>query len=130
MAEIIVIGHGGYADGVRTNIQMIAGVPDNMHFIDFRPEQDREDLEKKLDCMLEQLGNSEVLFCCDLSGATPFQISAMRTAMCAERYCTVAGLNSMAYLEIALDSSGSVFEIAERAVETTKNSVLLFPGKE
>lgn len=128
MTEIIVIGHGGYAEGVRTNLEMVAGIPENMHFLNFTKEQDRAELEAALDKMLEELGEKEVLMCCDLPGATPFQVAAIRTAEHAERYRTVVGLNQMAYMELSMESGeGSVAELATQAVETTKESVALFP---
>lgn len=127
MTEIIVIGHGGYGEGVRTNLEMVTGVPENMHFLNFTKDQDRAELETHLDGLLEELAGKEVLFCCDLPGATPFQVAAIRTASNGEKYRTVVGLNQMAYMELAMDSSGTVVELAKRAVETTKESVTEFP---
>lgn len=127
MAQIIVVGHGGYADGVRTNLEMVAGVPDYMHFLNFTKEQERAELEENLDGMLAELGGEEVLLCCDLPGATPFQAAAVRTAQNPEKYRTVAGLNQMAYMELAMGNGGTVEELAKQAAATTKESVMLFP---
>ena len=103
------------------------GVPENMHFLNFTKEQDRAELEAHMDELLGRLGEKEVLFCCDLPGATPFQAAALRTAANAEKYRTVAGLNQMAYMELSMDSSGTAAELAKRAMETTKESVTEFP---
>lgn len=128
MTEIIVIGHGGYADGVRTNLEMVAGVPEQMRFLNFTKEQERSELEAALDKMLEESEEREVLFCCDLPGATPFQVAAIRTAEHAEKYRTVVGLNQMAYMELAMETGDrTAQELAEQAVETTKESAAMFP---
>lgn len=127
MAEIIVIGHGNYPDGVRTNLEMVVGVPENMHFLNFALGQERADLEANLNSLLETLAGKEILFCTDLPGATPFQVAALKTAENMELYRTVVGLNNMAYMEMAMDSDYSLAELAERAVETTKESVTMFP---
>lgn len=127
MAEIIVIGHGGYADGIRTNLEMVVGVPENMHFLNFALGQERTELEDNLDKMLEQMKDEEVLFCCDLPGATPFQVSAIRTATNPEKYQTVVGINQMAYMEMAMEGTGTAKDLAFRAIKTTKESVLQFP---
>lgn len=127
MAEIIVIGHGGYPLGIRGNLEMVVGVPENMHFLDFALGQERADLEQNLDALLETLAGKEILFCTDLPGATPFQVAAIRTAANMEQYRTVVGLNNMAFMELAMDSEGAIAELAQRAVETTKESVALFP---
>lgn len=127
MAQIIVIGHGGFPEGVRTNLEMVIGVPENMHFLNFSLGMERGELEEKLDEMIASMGEEEILFCTDLPGATPFQVAAIRTAMNPEKYRTVIGLNNMAYMEMASDSSGSADELGRRAVETTGQSVMIFP---
>ena len=113
MAEIVIIGHGGYAEGVRSNLEMVIGVPESMHFLNFT--------------LGMELDDKEILFCVDLPGATPFQLAAIHTAQNPERCRTVVGLNSMAYMELAMDCSGTPEDLAKHAMETTKDSVLLFP---
>lgn len=127
MAEIIVIGHGGYAEGIRSNLEMVVGVPQYMHFLNFALGQERAELEENLDKLIAKLSDKEILFCCDLPGATPFQVAALRTAVNGEKYRTVVGINNMAYMELAMDGSGTVAEMAAQAVETTKESVIQFP---
>ena len=39
----------------------------------------------------------------------------------------MVGLTPMAYMELAMDTSGTPEDLAKRAMETTKDSVLLFP---
>lgn len=127
MTEIIVIGHGQYAEGIRTNLEMVVGVPENMHFLNFSLGQERAELEENLRCLLEKLRDAQILFCCDLPGATPFQVAALETAQDLENRATVLGLNSMAFMELAMDSQGTPAELARRAVETTKESAACFP---
>ena len=127
MAEIIIIGHGSYPEGVRTNLEMVIGVPENMHFLNFSLGMERAELESRLDQLLEGFADREVLFCVDLPGATPFQVAALRTAEKPEKYCTVVGLNNMAFMEMAMDGSGSASELARRGMETTAQSIHIFP---
>lgn len=127
MAEIIIIGHGSYPEGVRSNLEMVIGVPENMHFLNFSLGMERAELESRLDQLLEGFADREVLFCADLPGATPFQVAALRTAAKPERYCTVVGLNNMAFMEMAMDGSGSASELARRGMETTAQSIQIFP---
>ena len=51
----------------------------------------------------------------------------IHTAQNPEHCRTVVGLNPMAYMELAMDTSGTPEDLAKRAMETTKDSVLLFP---
>lgn len=127
MTEIIVIGHGQYPDGIRTNLEMVVGVPEYMHFLNFSLGQERAELEENLDALLDSLAGREILFCCDLPGATPFQVSALRTAEHPERFATVVGINNMAFMELAMNAEGTASQLAKQAVETTKESVVCFP---
>lgn len=130
MKRIIVTGHGGYAEGVRQNIEMIAGLPERIYFIDLTKEDDLAALEKKVGILLDSFpAEDDVLFACDLLGASPFRVAATRCVERPGKYYTVAGLNTMAFLEIAmnLDNDISIGELADLAVETTKAAVTRFP---
>lgn len=129
MKRIVVIGHGGYAEGVRLNIDMIAGLPQNMYFIDLTKEDDLAGLKNKVDLLLQDFNGDEVLFACDLLGASPFRVAAEICAYNPGKCYTVAGLNTMAYLELSMseDMGISIGELADRAIETTKTAVAKFP---
>lgn len=127
MKQIIVMGHGGYAAGVRGNLEMIAGKADHMHFLDLMKDDDFASLEEKVDQLIEELQEKEILFACDLLGASPFRVAAMRCAYHPEKYMTVTGLNTMAYIELSMDSDLSLEKLADRAIETTRQSVGRYP---
>ncbi|QOX64191.1 PTS sugar transporter subunit IIA [Anoxybacterium hadale] len=129
MKRMIVVGHGGYAEGVRLNMEMIAGVPEQMYFFDLRKGEDLADLENRIKTQLESFGADEVLFACDLLGASPFRVAAMQCAEHPGRYFAVAGLNTMAFLETSmnLDSELSIEELANLSMETAKTAIARFP---
>ncbi len=129
MKRIVVMGHGGYAEGVRQNLEMIVGQPEHMYFIDLTKEDDLASLEKKVKLLLESFSDDEVLFACDLLGASPFRVAAMQCAENPGKYYAVAGLNTMAFLEISMktESDLSIEELANLAIETTKAAVSRFP---
>jgi len=126
MVEIIVVGHGTYPQGIRTNLEMVVGVPENMHFVNFTPDMSREDLEQNLDALLETLAGKPMLFCVDLPGAT--QVCALRTAAELESRRTVVGINNMAYMEMAMDALEDVDQLAKRSLDTTRESLVSFPA--
>ncbi len=129
MKRVIVMGHGGYAEGVKRNIEMIVGIPEHMYFLDLTKENDLAALENKVNLLLDGFSDDEVLFACDLMGASPFQVAAMQSANHPGKYYTVAGLNTMAFLELSmnLENQLSIEEFANLAVETTKAAVARFP---
>lgn len=127
MGQVIVMGHGGYAKGVQENLKMIVGEPDHLHFVDLVPEEDLADFQMKVDTVLAGMQEQEILFACDLMGASPFRVAALYSAEHANRAVTVSGLNAMAYMELSMNAELPVNELANRAIETTKQSVGKFP---
>ncbi|MDD4569264.1 MAG: PTS system fructose subfamily transporter subunit IIA [Tepidanaerobacteraceae bacterium] len=127
MINIIVMGHGGYAEGIKNNLRMLSGEPEYMHFLDLTPESDLNTLETNLNTLLEKIGDQDVLFSCDLFGASPFRVAAMKCMANPGRYMLVTGLNTMAYVELSMPSELSLEGLAKRSVETTKDSVKRFP---
>jgi PTS system N-acetylgalactosamine-specific IIA component len=129
MKKVIVLGHGGYAEGVKLNIEMIAGPSEGMYFIDFTKTDDLASFQGKVEALLMELGDVEILFACDLLGASPFRVAAELCMKHVGKYITVAGLNTMAFLELSMsvESELTVHELATQAVETTKLAVAKFP---
>ena len=125
MAEIVIIGHGGYAEGVRSNLEMVIGVPESMHFLNFALGMERSELEAALSALVEGLEGREILFCVDLPGATPFQLAAIHTAQNPGCCRTVVGLNPMAYMELAMDTSGTPEDLAKRAMSKQGEALLV-----
>lgn len=127
MKRVVVMGHGGYAEGVKQNIDMIVGQSKHMYFIDLTKEDDLAGFEKKVNHLIESFNDDEVLFVCDLLGASPFRVAAMLCVNHPGRYYAVAGLNPMALLELSIESDLSIEELANRAIETTRATVTRFP---
>ncbi|MDV3429143.1 MAG: PTS system fructose subfamily transporter subunit IIA [Bacillota bacterium] len=128
MIRVVVMGHGGYAEGVRQNLEMIVGPSQHMYFVDLTKEDDLAAFENKVDNILKGFNqDDQVLFACDLLGASPFRVAAMLCAAHTGKYVTLAGLNPAALLELSMESDLSLEEQAGRAVETTKTSVTRFP---
>ena len=96
---------------------------------DFNEEEDRETLLGKIHDVLAQVGENDVLFCCDLVGGTPFNVAA---EICAEKsnFCCVGGLNTMAYLSMQYELESSAFELADMACGVAKEAVMRFPPAE
>jgi len=129
MIRVVVIGHGGYAEGVKQNLEMIAGLSASMYFIDLTKDDDLASFKNKVDHLLLDFNDDDVLFACDLLGASPFRVAAEICVNHPGKYYTVAGLNTMALLELTMieDCDLSIEELANRAVATTKSAVAKFP---
>lgn len=98
MIQVVIIGHGSYATGVKGNLEMVAGIPQYMHFLDFALGQEKEELEQNLEELLRRLGEQPVLSCCDLPGATPFQTAAIKAAQNPQGYARKTGNKVVCHL--------------------------------
>jgi PTS system N-acetylgalactosamine-specific IIA component len=128
MIRIVVMGHGGYAEGVKQNIEMIIGNSEHMYFIDLTKNDDLTAFENKVNHLLEGFNDDdELLFACDLLGASPFRVAAMICVNKPGKYYAVTGLNTAAYLELSMESDLSIGELANHAVETAKAAMAKFP---
>ena len=129
MTKVVVLGHGGYGSAMRRNIEMLAGPQEDYFFVDFNEDEDTEILQGKIQAVLEQVGEHDVLFCCDLVGGTPFNVAA---TLCAEKsnYCCVGGLNTMAYLSMQYELESDAFALADMACGIAKEAVMRFPPAE
>ncbi|WP_313127854.1 PTS sugar transporter subunit IIA [Anaerocolumna sp.] len=129
MIRVVVMGHGGYAEGVKQNLEMIAGLSDAMYFIDLTKEDDLSGFKAKINHVIQDFNEDEVLFACDLLGASPFRVAAEICVNHPGKYYTVAGLNTMAFLELTMIEDGdlSIEELADRVVNTSKSAVAKFP---
>jgi len=130
MVRVVVMGHGGYAQGVKQNLEMIAGLSETMYFIDLTKEDDLASFKEKVEDLLRDFSeDDDVLFVCDLLGASPFRVAAELSVSKPGKYITLAGINIMALLELSMteDSELSINELANHAIETTKTAVARFP---
>ena len=52
---IIVMGHGHFASGITSSLELIMGSQPDYEALDFPAESDKEDLKKRLNTVLERL---------------------------------------------------------------------------
>lgn len=127
MKRVVVMGHGGYAEGIRQNLEMIVGPSKHMYFLDLSKEDDLSTFEARVNSLIESFNDDEVLFVCDLLGASPFRVAAMLCVNKPGKYYTAAGLNTAAIIELSMENDLSMAEMANRAAQTTKEAVAIFP---
>ena len=80
MIGLIVTGHGHFATGLTSSIDLIAGPQDNYVAVDFDGEG-TEKLENDLKAAIEKLSGCEgIIVFSDLAGGSPFKTAAIVTA--------------------------------------------------
>lgn len=124
---IIVSGHGHFATGICSSLDLIMGIPDNMKCIDFPSGDNIVHLEKEFDEALDEFKGREVIVFVDLFSGSPFNV-AMRRAMNDPRIHLYYGTNLGMLMEASSKSqfNDDVSVIMDGLVQTGKDQVGLF----
>lgn len=71
MNYLVITGHGHYASGVKSALELIIGPKDNVLAFDFLKEESEEQFGLKFKDLDK---NNNYLFACDLMGGTPYKV--------------------------------------------------------
>lgn len=75
MYQVLVVGHGGFAKGVREAVELIVGEQKNLSHQNLDEKHDHEYLENHIDKFLEK--NEHAIIFADFTGGAPHKIGAM-----------------------------------------------------
>lgn len=115
MIRLLLAGHGRFATGVLSGIEMIFGLQGDIETVEFVDGETKTELDAKMDTALERLeGARGVLLLCDVLQGSPFQCAAER-ALRDERIRVVYGANVPMALEVVARLMGGVDDIDELA---------------
>lgn len=126
MISIIVIGHGHFASGIVSSLELIAGKQEGITAIDFTAEMTAADVHERLSAVLQPKAQALVL--CDLLGGTPFKVAATLMEELSETTLDVlSGLNLAMLMEAVfarqeqLDLEQTVAKLLTTAKERISN---------
>lgn len=128
MIGIIVTGHGNFATGITTSVNLIAGKQSNYESVDFLTHYSIVDLENELTKAFDNLNDCDgVIVMSDLGGGSPFKSSATLGRNYKE-VRVIGGANLPMVLETLLARSleNDIDELAEIAVKAGKAQVVSF----
>ncbi|WML33840.1 PTS galactosamine/N-acetylgalactosamine transporter subunit IIA [Clostridium sp. OS1-26] len=131
MIGIVVSGHGNFASGIMSSLELIAGKQENVIGVDFTIKDNIESLQSKLENAAKELSGCEgILFLTDIAGGSPFRTCAL---LCQElkNSRVVAGTNVGMILEISLSREGiSIEELKNMALQSGISAVKAFEPRE
>ena len=128
MIGIIVSGHGNFADGITSALELIIGKQENYVAVNFPFGDTATELEANIDLALASLNKCEnILIFTDLLGGSPFNISIMRAMKCLN-IKVMYGTNLGMLIESAMSRNMNVpFEsIVSSAIDIGKKQVGIF----
>ena len=125
MIGLLITGHGNFATGVTSSVDLIAGKQENYQAIDFLPTYNLDDLDREMKKALDNLKDcSGVLILCDLLGGTPFNKAAELSTQY-QNVSVVAGTNLSMLLEVAMTRKfeEDLNALADAAIESGKEQI-------
>ena len=118
MKYLVITGHGNYASGVKSALELIIGPKENVFAFDFLKEESEEEFATKFKNLDK---NNEYLFACDLMGGTPYKVVS-RLDLNKE---ILIGTNLGGLLDTALKMDKlSLTELADNLKEASLKSVV------
>lgn len=123
---MIVSGHGGFATGLQSSIELLAGPNEDVYFIDFTVDDTGATLKEKYINVINASSDSEILFICDILGGTPFKTAA-EIANDKDNMEVVVGCNVGSIIEAILQKDTMTLDqLAEEIVRISKQSTVWF----
>lgn len=114
--QTIITGHGKYATGIRSAIELLAGPQESFKYIDFSEGLSEEDLAKEFN---KNINTKLTLIFCDLVGGTPYKVAA-KLAFENKNIKVVAGCNLASILETIFNQYNSLDNYAYELVKISK----------
>ncbi len=130
MLGLLVTGHGHFATGLNSSLELIAGAQPNVALVDFEADHSIETLKENLTKAFDSLKEYDgVLVLSDLPGGSPFKTAVeLKYERPDQAIEVIAGTNLP--LLIASSTMTSVFEnpldLAEAMIPEGKDSIIRF----
>ncbi len=127
MTGIIITGHGSFASGISSALELLTGHQDFLIPIDFKGEHSEEQLKENLKAAFERFRDCEqILVLCDILGGSPFK-NAVLLSFGDERIKVLYGINLGMAVELAMRCmTGQIPEgdtLADELIEIGKTQI-------
>ena len=129
MIGIVLSGHGEFASGLNSSIQLIAGKQESFRVVDFSEGMGSDDLQESLRMAVESVeqGQGTVIFT-DIPGGTPFNQSVILSTK-KEKLRVVSGTNLPALLDGSFSRELSLEEFVSKVLASGKDGLQEFIQK-
>lgn len=121
-AKIIVIGHGNFASGIRSSLELFVGKQNPDYFIDFTKEMSVNELNRKISV---QINDEEIILFTDLLGGSPYKESA-KIAYKNNNVGVVTGCNLSSLLETTYKDYKCKEDLMNDLVQISKRTAQVF----
>ena len=125
MIGFILTGHGRFASGLKSSVDMVAGPQPAFEIVTFEEDEAGTFTDRLREAVTSMRETTDgVLVFCDLMGGTPFNQSMMLTSS-VDNVAVVAGTNLPMLIDIVMarSDSSTLDELVAEAVEVGKQGV-------
>ncbi|SFL18063.1 PTS galactosamine/N-acetylgalactosamine transporter subunit IIA [Halanaerobium salsuginis] len=130
MTGIIISGHGHFAAGINSVIELVVGKQDKIGVVNFLESDSTDLLYKKLTSQVKELDCDSYLIFTDLPGGSPFKES-VKLSLEIENCEVITGTNVPMILEIIFKLEDlSLTDLKNQALKIGKKQILAFEVKE
>ena len=129
MVGIILVSHGGMAEGLLDAMRMITGEQERVVAISLNESDAPEDLGERIQAVLPEMDDGDgVLIMVDLFGATPFNASSRLYLELDRKIEIVTGANLPMLVETVISRAGNDLKsVFECALQSGKDGVQSLP---
>ena len=130
MVGLLITGHGHFATGMGSSLQLITGITENIALVDFEADHSTDTLKANLHKAMDQLKDCDgILVLSDLAGGSPFNnASVCKAERVEQKIEVVAGTNLPMIIEGAtmMAAYDDPLELAETLIPTGKDYIVRF----
>lgn len=128
MIDILITGHGNFADGIYSSAKLIAGEKENLVCINFLEGDSTDELADKISKAYEKMGDKIIVFS-DLAGGSPFKTAVTESLKYGNKQIKVLGGSNMPMLLECLlmrEFVEEFDEFVEKILNTGKEAIVKF----
>lgn len=125
--KIVITGHGHFATGLQTTVELLAGPQSSLDYVNFSDGMDEDGIYAELSKAVRDEGS--VVFFTDLLGGTPFKQAVTISVESSADIAVVAGCNVASLLEVTpllSNYSGTAEQLADQLVSTSQTATTHF----
>ncbi len=129
MIGILICGHGSFASGMRSALELICGPQDHFAAIDFTSLAGTRQLEHEVSAAYRSMSDCDgILVTCDFVGGTPFK-ACVTLAQGRKDVRIVAGVSLAGLVEgISVRDELDVDQLVEHVLNATRDGTVRFGG--
>lgn len=128
MIGIIITGHGHFATGMASSLEVIAGKKENVAFVDF-DDDSTDSLANKLTDAMHSLSHLDgILVLADLTGGSPFKTAVECGMKCDKKVEVIGGINLPMVIELTMarEFIADLENLTTMGLKTGKDNITRF----